>query len=291
VALTAVEKLFMRHTHSAGTHAWIAIFALLVVAVIPQPVAAQSLFQTIFGFLGPNKQAAPAPVNRDQGLRQANPFQSGAPRQSYAPRPTGRLRTVCVRLCDGYYFPISNSSSRRDFYKDAQACQSRCQSDSRLYYMSSSQPLIKHARDRRGFAYKDLKTAFLYRKKLSKSCTCKPEPWTVAERMRHNSYALPQPQMIAEMTEPKAHQEEGTGVIAAQPQLVSQRYRIAAPAPRIAIPRPPAPRMVPRRIRAPRPPQPTRVSRRTVKKPNMGLGASFGLPKVKYRHRWSNGSN
>ena len=34
-------------------------------------------------------------------------------------------RTICVRTCDGYYFPLSNTSSRQRFAKDAQKCMSQ----------------------------------------------------------------------------------------------------------------------------------------------------------------------
>ena len=40
------------------------------------------------------------------------------------PEGRGTARTLCVRVCDGYYFPVS-SASRRDRYKiDAEVCQS-----------------------------------------------------------------------------------------------------------------------------------------------------------------------
>jgi len=32
------------------------------------------------------------------------------------------FRTICVRLCDGYYFPVSNTSSQQRFAQDAQKC-------------------------------------------------------------------------------------------------------------------------------------------------------------------------
>lgn len=280
----------MRHHSFAGMPAWIVLVVLLTVTAAPQPAAAQSLFQTIFGFLGPKKKTAPPqlksspnPVDRNGNLGRTNPF-SNQPRQSYVPQSGGRLRTVCVRLCDGYYFPISNSSRRRDFYRDAQACQSRCQTETRLYHMPASNPSIKYARDRRGFAYKDLKTAFLYRKKLSKSCTCRPEPWTVAERMRHKGYELPEPTALASLGSSE-NTESDAGSIAGRPQLVRQSDQLSPPAPRIAVPRVPPPRAVAAPLRAPRP---ARVTRKRAKKPAMGLGAAFGgAPKVKYRHKWS----
>ena len=43
-------------------------------------------------------------------------------------------RTVCVRLCDGYYFPVSFSTLPSHFEQDADACQSKCAAPVELYY-------------------------------------------------------------------------------------------------------------------------------------------------------------
>ena len=40
-----------------------------------------------------------------------------------APGGFSTVRTLCVRTCDGYYFPISNSASRRKIKADLKACQ------------------------------------------------------------------------------------------------------------------------------------------------------------------------
>ena len=45
--------------------------------------------------------------------------------------PTGR---VCVRLCDGYYFPVSFSTLPNHFERDADVCQSKCAAPAELYY-------------------------------------------------------------------------------------------------------------------------------------------------------------
>ena len=49
------------------------------------------------------------------------------------PARGGSLRTVCVRLCDGYYFPISFSTSRERLAQDSKTCESRCGSEGRLF--------------------------------------------------------------------------------------------------------------------------------------------------------------
>ncbi|HPG89875.1 MAG TPA: DUF2865 domain-containing protein, partial [Hyphomicrobium sp.] len=43
-------------------------------------------------------------------------------------------RTLCVRLCDGYYFPVSFSTLPSHFAQDAEACSSRCAAPTELYY-------------------------------------------------------------------------------------------------------------------------------------------------------------
>lgn len=120
----------------------------------------------------------------------ANPFDTGKLRQGRSYSPFGsNYRTVCVRLCDGYYFPISASTSQSRFRADEQACQSKCAGGARLYYYSNAGGSPETMRDRRGRAYADLKTAFLYRTSYDKSCKCRPDPWSEEAKQRHAMYA------------------------------------------------------------------------------------------------------
>lgn len=50
------------------------------------------------------------------------------PRQSYG----NTYRTVCVRLCDGYYWPMSYATSADNLGRDRQKCSSSCGSPARL---------------------------------------------------------------------------------------------------------------------------------------------------------------
>lgn len=269
--------LYMRNQLLSGVRACVAAVSVLIIAVLPQPAAAKSLFESIFGFL----QSSPEPRilvrPRPADINRSNPFQGAVPRRSMPSYAGGRYRTVCVRLCDGYFFPISNASSRRDFYGDAKQCQSSCQSDTRLFYMSPSNPSIKQARDQRGLAYTDLKTAFRYRKTYNKSCTCRPAPWTVSERMRHKSYVPGMENKLANLAPDTA--PSGTGpALAAQPKMVNRGDGIFAPAPRAAW------RPVAQSRRRPLP-RPTRARRRPAN--NSGWGVASGLPAVRYRHNWA----
>lgn len=108
---------------------------------------------------------------------------SGAARSS-----GGTYRTVCVRLCDGYYFPVSFSTTRGQLAKDDRKCRSSCSGGARLFYYRNSDGSPDTMKDRRGRAYKNLKTAFLYRTTYNKSCQCRPDPWSEEAKQRHAMY-------------------------------------------------------------------------------------------------------
>ena len=98
-------------------------------------------------------------------------------------------RTVCVRLCDGYYFPISFSTTRDRFAQDEQVCVARCANDVRLFYHPSDTQNDSELIDRDGNAYGDLANAFVYRTRYEPSCQCRPPPWSEEARQRHAMYA------------------------------------------------------------------------------------------------------
>ncbi|MFA5900010.1 MAG: DUF2865 domain-containing protein [Hyphomicrobium sp.] len=88
-------------------------------------------------------------------------------------------RTVCVRLCDGYYFPVSFSTLPSHFEQDAQACQSKCAAPSDLYYYQNPGAGMDQSLSfRTQEPYTNLKTAFRYRKELIRGCSCKEAEFT-----------------------------------------------------------------------------------------------------------------
>lgn len=48
--------------------------------------------------------------------------------------PSGTYHTVCVRTCDGYYFPVSYSTVPSHFPEDARACQRECPATEAFLY-------------------------------------------------------------------------------------------------------------------------------------------------------------
>lgn len=118
-----------------------------------------------------------ASVLRDSGTRaEMNPVQRQVTRRApSAPTFGAGYRTVCVRTCDGFFFPISFSTDRRNFERDQAVCAARCSAAPTMLFTHESRddegPQNMTALD--GTAYTDLRTAFDFRdKKRDPSCTC-----------------------------------------------------------------------------------------------------------------------
>ncbi len=198
----------------------------------PTPTHAQSIFQTLFGFSKPASPRSPSPKKRNPTLQyyggptgiKNQPFYNGRnPRNNQSNRryhAYGSYRTVCVRSCDGYYFPISSSASRARFRKDARSCQSRCGTAAELYYLPRRSDNMKEARNLSGRSYADLENAFKYRKKLVNGCACRPMPWSHSERARHRRYeyvaAVERSYALAEALAKKRREQEAAQIAKAQ---------------------------------------------------------------------------
>ena len=99
-------------------------------------------------------------------------------------------RTMCVRTCDGFFFPVSFATSKNRLKKDERVCKSSCGAPAKLYYYPNPGGKIEDMVSYRGKKkYKKLKYAFLYKTKFVASCRCKPEPWTQAAKQKHEKYA------------------------------------------------------------------------------------------------------
>lgn len=89
------------------------------------------------------------------------------------------VRTVCVRLSDGYFWPISYSTLPEYIGADAQQCQASCPTTAvDLYYYDNPGQEPEQMRNQSGMPYTSLGTAFRYRDELdtSPSASCKVAP-------------------------------------------------------------------------------------------------------------------
>ena len=96
------------------------------------------------------------------------------PANQFGNLPFATYRTVCVRLCDGYYFPVSFSTLPNHFQRDADVCRTQCAAPADLYYHQNPGGAMEQALS---FStqqpYTGLRTAFRYRKEFVQGCSCK----------------------------------------------------------------------------------------------------------------------
>jgi hypothetical protein len=120
----------------------------------------------------------------------SNPYQVGENERRGNSR--GTYRTMCVRLCDGFYWPISFSTTQDNFDKDAQTCESSCggPNNARLFSYPNPGGSTEDLEDTSGTAYKKLPKAFAFRVSADPSCKCRAHPWEDAALDQHKLYAL-----------------------------------------------------------------------------------------------------
>jgi hypothetical protein len=147
---------------------------------------------------------------------------------------SGTYRTVCVRLCDGYYFPLNFAVTRDRLQRDSGICASRCGAQGRLFVHRNPGGSVEDMEDLSGRPYRQLRTAFLYRSEFVANCRCQPDPWEEAAQDRHRAYALAE------------EARKGSRTAARELQALQDKMRQAANAPgqspgtAAAAPAPPA---------------------------------------------------
>lgn len=91
------------------------------------------------------------------------------------PRLGGEFHTMCVRTCDGYFFPMSNAASVGDFERDQKNCESSCPgTEMQVFYsrgMDDDSGSMTSSVT--GQPYSELPTAYLYKQaNYSRPPTC-----------------------------------------------------------------------------------------------------------------------
>lgn len=121
---------------------------------------------------GPAPRAMRRPISGPMTRRTVPGFQVLGTRS--AGRVGGGGQTMCVRLCDGYAFPLGRLASRADIPAHRAACASSCPGAATALYQSpksSLDPASAHS-VADGTPYRQLATAFLFRKEVKASCSC-----------------------------------------------------------------------------------------------------------------------
>jgi hypothetical protein len=169
--------------------------------------------------------------------------------------PNGRYRSVCVRTCDGFFFPVSYQTYASHLSHDASVCQSSCAAPAELYVYRNPGQDIDHAISLNGTAYADLPAAFKYRKEYVRGCSCKADEYnpTEIEKAGQKAEAAPAPgkqgatpgatQAAAPAAAPAQLNLDVTGAVPAEVQAPAPEE--TAPPPAAEAAPPPAAEQVP----------------------------------------------
>jgi hypothetical protein len=108
----------------------------------------------------------------------------GAPGADLGPQ-SGTYRTVCVRTCDGGYFPISFATVPQRFPDDEKTCKALCPAtEASLYAYRNPGEDINQAVSTNGAPYTALPNAFHFRTEFNPSCACKAPGQTWSDALK-----------------------------------------------------------------------------------------------------------
>lgn len=131
-------------------------------------------------------QACNAPQERARTASEpaSTPRQQARAEADDDTKATGGRRTVCVRACDGYFFPLSSSPNGRESADTM--CRALCPgAETAAYTMpGDDDDALEHAASLKGKPYVQLANAFKFRKSFDPSCSCKKQGQNWAQLLR-----------------------------------------------------------------------------------------------------------
>lgn len=159
----------------------------------------RGFFETIFGL-------EPRRGEIDSTLPELDPEQ---PLEPEKPR-MGGPQTVCVRTCDGFFFPLANNPGGRD--SSDEMCQALCPGVETLAYgMSNGGDIQNSVARATGQPYSSLPNAGKYQRSFDAACTCRGQGQSWAQALKEAEYLLDKrkgdvivtEQRAAELSRPK----------------------------------------------------------------------------------------
>jgi hypothetical protein len=132
--------------------------------------------------------AARGPGNFLDNLFGGNNYNNGnpnAPSADLGPQ-SGTFRTVCVRTCDGAYFPISFATVPGRFPDDEKTCKALCPAaEASLYAYRNPGEDMNQAVSISGQPYTSSPNAFRFRQEFTPSCACKAAGQTWSDALKN----------------------------------------------------------------------------------------------------------
>jgi hypothetical protein len=128
--------------------------------------------------------AARGPGNFLDNLFGNNNNNPSMPSADFGPQ-SGTYRTVCVRSCDGGYFPISFATVPARFPDDERTCKALCPAaEANLFTYRNPGEDINQAVSINGQPYASSANAFRYRQEFNPSCACKAAGQTWSDALK-----------------------------------------------------------------------------------------------------------
>lgn len=144
------------------------------------PAQPRGFFESLFGG-GSEERREPLPEVPPQGPREADDDDGGSAH--------GGSQAVCVRTCDGGFFPLS-ISPRRGKESLVEMCQALCPGTEVEVFTRNPNADIKTAASLEGKPYADLPNAMVFEKKFVASCTCRQPGKSWAETLANAEEVL-----------------------------------------------------------------------------------------------------
>ena len=151
----------------------------------------------------------------------------------------GTVRTICVRTCDGFYFPISYATNASRFREDVKTCQRMCPaSEVMLFSYPTEGSDVAQATSINGAPYSGLPNAFKYRQQFDATCSCKKPGQSWADAVGKDEAVEPGDVVVTEdrakqLSAPPAQkgQPKGRAPAAATPAAPAAQQAAPAEAP------------------------------------------------------------
>jgi hypothetical protein len=155
---------------------------------------------------------------------------------------SGSFRTVCVRTCDGFYFPVSYATSSARFPQDEKTCQRMCPAaEVMLFSYRTTGEDITQATSINGQPYTSLPNALKYRTEFNPSCSCKRAGQSWADALGKDEAVEPGDVVVTEerakqMQQPQPQKGQAKGKQPAAQPAAAPTGSTAAPATTPAAP-------------------------------------------------------
>lgn len=130
-------------------------------------------------------------------------------------------QAVCVRTCDGFFFPLATAP--RDSREAAQLCQAQCPNAATAVFYKPQGAQIEQSFSADGQPYMALPNALAYRAQVDETCSCRApgQTWSEAlaqaEAMLGGGGEIVTPERAIELSRPRGEAEGGAPASAPSP--------------------------------------------------------------------------